>query len=478
MGNLVTGTVGAILNEVNGLLAIGAGGVGAAFGDGFEEGVNDFLSSDWAQYWDGVDNFNTFSPATINQARENGGVSPNQRIRAIGTEHDIDLNTIYDMGAMAKFIIPALLSKGAVSAATKGFSKLTMNLATRAARRGIMKPTMARATMNILNGAAGVAGTLESGVGISNAYAMGTYSEVLAENNQRIDKLVDNHVQRQVEAYIANGGSEDNLTEADYEAMKSTAERELNVPQLRHEAELAATDAYMVNATMEAPRMALENALFRKWMLSKGTKANLGMENPYLRVANVEGSLTMMNKWQNRLKPVLNNVWGGFESNYMDDVTARFGKEWGLANFNNYIAKSYDPTQYAGVVDGYMSPLLAAATGAGEAFGETQSFWDGFIGAGGSLIQLAPSGRWAKRAYQNRQNRKAGIEAPAENRSFLERLNDYVYNPILIEVEEALGRERNTSDRIVQINKFIEQNKDRFDDIVNLAIADSRAVFG
>lgn len=79
--------------------------------------------------------------------------------------------------------------------------------------------------------------------------------------------------------------------------MKATAERELGADKLRHEAELAATDAYIVNATMEAPRMALENALFRKWMLSKGTKANLGMENPYLRVANVNGSLTMMNKW-------------------------------------------------------------------------------------------------------------------------------------------------------------------------------------
>lgn len=478
LGNLVTGTVGAILNEVNGLLAIGAGGVGAAFGDSFEEGVSDFLSSDWAQYWDGVDNFNTFSPAAINQARENGGVSTNQRIRAIGTEHDIDLNTIYDMGAMAKFIIPALLSKGMVSAATKGFSKLTMSLATRAARSGLMRPTMARTTMNILNGAAGVAGTLESGVGISNAYAMGTYSEVLAENNQKIDQLVDNHVQRQIAEYVAQGGSESDLSSAQYNAVRQRAEQELNVAQLRHEAELAATDAYMVNATMEAPRMALENALFRKWMLSKGTKANLGMENPYLRVANVDGSLTMLNKWQNRLKPILSNVWGGFESNYMDDVTARFGKEWGLANFNNYIAKSYDPTQYAGVVDDYMNPLLAAATGAGEAFGETQSFWDGFIGAGGSLIQLAPSGRWAKRMYQNRQAKKAGIEAPAENRTFLERLNDYVYNPILIEVEEALGRERRTSNRIVEINKYIAENQDKFDDIVNLAIADSRAVFG
>ena len=483
MGNLVTGTVGAILNEVNGLLALGYGGLGQigswmGMDVGPTENVSDFLSSDWVQYWDGVDNFNTLSAATINKARENGGVSPNQRIRAIGTEHDIDLNTIYDMGAMAKFIIPALLSKGAVSAATKGFSKLTMNLATRAVKNGAMKPTMARATMNMLNGAAGVAGTLESGVGISNAYAMGTYSEVLADNNQKIDQLVDNHVQRQINEYVANGGSEQDLTPADYEALRANAEKELNVNELRHQAELSATDAYIVNATMEAPRMALENALFRKWMLSKGTKANLGMENPYLRVANVNGSLTMMNKWQNRLKPILSNVWGGFESNYMDDVTARFGKEWGLANFNNYIAKSYDPTQYAGVVDEYMSPLLAAATGAGEAFGETQSFWDGFIGAGGSLIQLAPSGRWAKRIYQNRQAKKAGIEAPTENRTFLEKLNDYVYNPILIEVEEALGRERRTSDRITEVNKYIADNKDRFNDIVNLAIADSRAVFG
>lgn len=483
MGNLVTGTVGAILNEVNGLIALGYGGlgqVGSWLGMDVDptQNVSDFLSSDWTQYWDGVDNFNTFSPGAINKARENGGVSANQRIRATGTEHDIDLNTIYDMGAMAKFIIPALLSKGAVSALTKGFGKLSTSLATKAVRDWGIKSTTARSAMNILNGGAGVAGALESGVGISNAYAMGTYSEVLAENNQKIDQLVDNHVQNQIKEYVAQGGDVSALTQADYDAMRARANQELDVVELEKQAELAATDAYIVNATMEAPRMALENALFRKWMLSKGTKANLGMENPYLRVANVEGSLTMMNKWQNRLKPILNNVWGGFESNYMDDVTARFGKEWGLANFNNYIAKSYDPTQYAGVVDGYMSPLLAAATGAGEAFGETQSFWDGFIGAGGSLIQLAPSGRWAKRMYQNRQAKKAGIEAPAENRTFLERLNDYVYNPILIEVEEALGRERRTSDRIVEINKYIAENKDKFDDIVNLAIADSRAVFG
>lgn len=481
MGNLVTGTVGQIMNTyITGFGALAWTGIRSGFGlwGDASDAANDVLSSNWAQYWDGVDTFNTFSPGTINQARENGGISPNQRIRAIGTEHDIDLNTIYDMGAMAKFIIPALVDKGIIGALTKGSMGMATGLAKSMVKKGVSSQLARAMVMNPAKVATGVAGALHSGVGISAAYGMGTYHEVLAENNQRIDQLVDNHVQRQVEAYVANGGSEDNLTQADYEAMRTTAERELNVPQLRHEAELAATDAYMVNATMEAPRMALENALFRKWMLSKGTKANLGMGNPYLRVANVEGSLTMLNKWQNRLKPVLNNVWGGFESNYMDDVTARFGKEWGLANFNNYIAKSYDPIQYAGVVDDYMNPLLAAATGAREAFGETQSFWDGFIGAGGSLIQLAPSGRWARRMYQNRQAKKAGIEAPAENRTFLERLNDYVYNPILVEVEEALGRERRTSDRIVKINKYIAENQDKFDDIVNLAIADSRAVFG
>lgn len=192
MGNLVTGTVGAILNEVNGLLALGYGGlgqVGSWLGMDVDptQNVSDFLSSDWTQYWDGVDNFNTFSPGAINEARENGGVSANQRIRAIGAEHDIDLNTIYDMGAMAKFIIPALLSKGAVSALTKGFGKLSTSLATKAVRDWGIKSTTARSAMNILNGGAGVAGALESGVGISNAYAMGTYSEVLAENNQKID---------------------------------------------------------------------------------------------------------------------------------------------------------------------------------------------------------------------------------------------------------------------------------------------------
>lgn len=480
-GNLVTGTVGQIINTyLTGFGALAWTGIKSGFGlwGDASEAANDVLSSDWAQYWEGVDTFNTFSPGAINQARENGGVSPNQRIRAIDTEYDLDFNTVLDMAAMAKFIIPALVDKGIVSALTKGSLRIATGLAKSAVKKGLSSQ-LARATiMNPARVATGVAGALHSGVGISAAYGMGTYHEVLAENEQRIDQLVDNHVQNQINEYIAQGGLESDLTQENYNVMRARAESELDIDKLREEAELSAADAYITNATIEGPRMALENALFRKWMLAKGTKSNLGMENPYLRVENVGGSLTMMNKWQNRLKPVLNNVWGGFESNYMDDVTARFGKEWGLANFNNYIAKSYDPTQYVGVVDDYMSPLLAAATGAGEAFGETQSFWDGFIGAGGSIIQVAPSGRWAKRMYQNRQAKKAGIEAPAENRTFLEKLNDYVYNPILIEVEEALGRERRTSDRIVEINKYIAQNKDKFNDIVNLAIADSRAVFG
>ena len=71
--------------DLNGIIGAGIAAVGATGNLGGKgrarEWENNFLSSDWAKYWDGVDKYNTFSPSLINQANENNGISPNQRIR-------------------------------------------------------------------------------------------------------------------------------------------------------------------------------------------------------------------------------------------------------------------------------------------------------------------------------------------------------------------------------------------------------------
>lgn len=216
----------------------------------------------------------------------------------------------------------------------------------------------------------------------------------------------------------------------------------------------------MVNATMETIRMGAENFLFRKWMLAKGTRANLGENNPYLRVRGTEDGLKLANKRQNIWKPILSNAWGGFESNYMDDVTARFGKEFGISRFNNFIAKTYDKEQYAGVVKEVLNPLVAAMRGASDAFGDVQSFWDGFIGLGGSFLQIIPANtRMIKGIKQGRRILDEEGNDTGKKRSRWEVAADIIYNPILDEVASAYQRERATQERIDNINKELSSEK-------------------
>lgn len=491
LGNLATGTTGALMADLNGFVAMGAAMTGG------REGEAAFLQSDWAKYWDGVDKYNTFSPTLINQANENNGVSPNQRIRVQGEEMGLNYDTLLDMAAMAKFIAPMLIMRGGFGLAHKGVE---------AAKTAYG----ATKFVNFLGKATAVGETLAGTSGISNMYAMGTYEETLAENNANIDRIRDEKISEDIDAQLntsagkariqhmanmiqqqasRNGESmsrQDAIDEATRQAQTQLyytmqPEYEKAYAEDRHQAELAAADSYMVNATVEAARMAAENALFRKWMLSQGTKANLGMSNPYLRVENVGGELTTLNKVQNVVKPILNNAWGGFESNYMDDVTARLGKEFGLSKMDSYLLNKYDPAKYVGTMDNFMGHLIQAGAEATEAFGEKQSWWDGFIGLGGSLVQGVPAAKMFKLAGRKLTTGEAKLangetwstDEYGNKKSLLERINNVFYNPILKEIGEAKQRERNTENRIAKINTDIEENKDKLVQISELFGANS-----
>lgn len=89
------------------------------------------------------------------------------------------------------------------------------------------------------------------------------------------------------------------------------------------------------------------------------------------------------------------NAYGGFQSNYLDDIRAGYAKAIGLDRFNDYIDYAYGINNYTDglhTVGGYSyNPLdfIAAGTEGGiNALSEAQSWRDGIIGFGGSVFSV------------------------------------------------------------------------------------------
>lgn len=89
------------------------------------------------------------------------------------------------------------------------------------------------------------------------------------------------------------------------------------------------------------------------------------------------------------------NAYGGFQSNYLDDIRAAYAQSIGLDRFNDYLDYAYGIDNYKDglhTVGGYSyNPIdfIGAGTeGAANALGEMQSWRDGIIGFGGSVFSI------------------------------------------------------------------------------------------
>lgn len=546
--NLATGTVGALGSEIIGLIA--------PFITRFDpKRTADFLNQDWVQWIEGLDTYNLWTLDAQRQARENGGISPDQRISYSDNSRGV-LNTLMDMGAMAKFLAPALIMRG-VGGMVSNVGKNIIMSSVRNLAKAIPNKTLQKALLNT-----GIYGTkaldlatvFSSSAGISHMYSIGTYNESVEENKAKVQQAIGNQIQNRILQQVENEASNMNFNseeEANYfksqrlkelqeyysdpknlEKLTQLARQDINADELERQGELKAAKAYMINATTEALRMSAENALFRRWMFAKGTKANLGIKSSDLGLVwdkTKEGlnKFRLVGKTQDLINPILRNVWGGFESNYLDDVTARFAKEFGQAEYNNFLMSNLTPKQSVGVAKEFINPFMQAIEGAVDALGDSQSWWDGFIGAGGSILQIAPSkglhkafsrgASYIKGEYNYLKNsefdkiiksskaseisdiidkvleKKYGVEntenipqkvrdSVYENlketirqKTLIERANDFIFMPILSEMKESQNRQRaiekSASDKVKEIEQLKENGT--FDRIAEAFAADS-----
>ena len=532
-----------IANKGIGLYALKYAGNDAALAnylEGKKENGEDIAWYFNPKYWNGVDQFSSFDPNFISKVNNDyGGVSKYNFQTAPGEERNFStaINEMLKMaGYMASDAFIAYLGGEALGALGEGAGGL-----------GTAIQKAAPFAIGALNA-----------TGISEAYGIGAYDQTLQEANQRIDKRIDadtrayldgvlgeksglkfengrlkgttdtskqiaellnNYVaerSRQILEAYPEAKPENIDSEALYEegmqrystilSQKYLQENGDKYASERQMAREAAALAYKMTASLEEIRMAAANVTYRKFLLGDAQRKMLNQNFPGLSNTDINGKIVMQGERAARWSPILKNIWGGGRDNYLDDVNVAFNKGFALSSFNDAVSKELDPERYAanaGLIASFLTNFAGGLEGAREAFTDPQSLFDGFVGAGGGAVTIAPRvGRIAMGKTGNRYDmtdvaRQAALQRTAlddaaysiddymasdqfqkdiadgkiRRKSFAERANDYIFNPLLQEYSEAMQREREYSYLVDTANKTIEENRDKIDQLVKFGSA-------
>lgn len=453
------------------------------------------------QYWNKVDQYNTFDVDKIKEADANGGISIYNNAYAPGTENNFwSWATLNEAVKMNKYIWIDLI-KNLVLA--KGVGLLTKALGGVSIAPGVLA-SESTAASKIAN-KVGQFGVLNAGsLGIDFAYGMQTYDDVLQENNAKLNKIINQDATKDTDAYLntetaqkefralvdeenarRKAASPDNWEPVDekqaWQDYRSTVQNRMveNQEDLhvkdRQEAQKAAADAYVTDATLEHIRMAGTIGMFKNYLFDKGTLNALKLNNPYVDVTVNEGRYALAKNATRKaaLRTLGTNVWGGFYSNYMDDVTVGFAKGFGLQEYNNYLFNKYNPAAYGSTIDEYVSPFIAGIAGAGDAMFTKRSFLDGFVGALGTVTSLSvnPLGAASVRDRMKERNEQAKKDGGNAKVSNVEMVADIINSPILQAIADAKSKTRMTEAEINRVNKIISDNSYALDNITETAAA-------
>lgn len=519
--NIVIGGVANLANKVMGIegfhIALWHGEEAFQnFMKGYDEDGN--LLGRWnnPQYWNGVDQYNVWSPEEVERAHRNGGISPNTNVYAPGEEVDFfSWQTANEALRMSKFLWSEYLTAQVGGKAIKGTSKLMGGVYKGAA---FDAAASSRASRIFERGIARPALIASSGVGISEAYGVGTYNSTLEENFAKRDEALANRVEgmlqqelqdpniikmieQQVAAEIQNLRSarledgfnvtlpinedairaqvyQDYATYRRYQLTEEGKQSQEYIDDTK-EAYKTATDAYIVDATLEELRMAATNAMWGQYKFDRGTKEYLKGKNPLYKnvTSNTDGTLNKLGtgaKAWHHVKSIGTPLWDGFQSNYLDDVTVGFAEGFGMGEYNNYIAEKYNTEKRFGTGDGYLGNFMAGldyATERGrEAMSDKRSFYDGWIGLLGSAASVGP--RISK-------SERPGITATGSTISTaMQYVNNYINNPILSGYYDAQSNVRETEATIDRFNAQLTRNREQFEDIYNVIATNQRIAAG
>ena len=539
---------------------------------GLDENGNERGWWDNMKYWNGVDQYNTFDHDAIWEIEKNGGISPYNWISRAGNERNFSSALNEGVKMVGYNIAQVGLSYG-LGAAFKGASKLAGGVFTEA---GELLAESSKASQAIMKSAPAVI-SMVNAIPIATAYAKGSYDKVYQEASQRLEMMKEDELNSifkgvqvtdhgfdgtegvegstdtaaTLNALVAESFNEliaegydpqsidlNKLASTVLQAYRVRKKNELDeqYKYLDAEARKEATSAYERNATIEWLRMSNVNYLLKDWQMSKSVRAAKRSSYQGFTAVGKNGEIGMMGEvLGNAINPkyvkyldMVKGVWGGFESNYMDDVTAAYAQGFSLGRYNNKLSQAFHPERAVAGGD-FIAGFTSAISSAGDAFFDPQSWYDGLIGALGTIETIGPRAGMARAVTKtgrtiNQYNvseleryansigiskeqyvRGEGYENAVRKRmpeaseedvreaakqlketigfeklvkdgtlqklSVAERLNNYIMNPILQSYSEGAQIERQFRNIIDAGNKAIETKGAAIKDILNVVNA-------
>ena len=228
--------VGGVANLGMNAVALGALGAKLFYG---EEGLKEYLNGRDAsgngeentillnpQYWNKVDQYNTFDTDAIAKADENGGISEYNNIVKPGTENDFwSWNTMNEAVRMNKFIWSDLVKNLALGKMVKMGTKILGGIEM---APGVLA-TESTAASKAFNKLGSYAVLNASSLGIDAAYGIQTYNEVLEKNNQQLDRMIDRDVEAEMKMRMEDPKTHEEfdrlVAEENMRRMKKAGER-------------------------------------------------------------------------------------------------------------------------------------------------------------------------------------------------------------------------------------------------------------
>lgn len=541
--NLIVGTVGALGETVAGLAAAGAycyDKVDNALG-GNSHLTNDILKGNDVPllldlpYWDGVDKFNTFDSDIIKKARENGGISPYNNVSLAEDEGKFfswaSLNEAVKMG---KYAIANRATAGVLGKA----NGLVKNTTKYAAPKLGMEATKALDLSNTV-GKWGAMGTyMVSGVPVAAGYGLGAYDDVKLNLTEKEDKRQANELLKSyinteefndkvkaraneiVQANTAEGRDislEDATTLANSQVteemnayftdyVKNNRDKVANdnkdFKENRDNIERIATDAFALDATIEAAKNTFVNINYRSYLFGKQTNQLLKGEQSGIKPYNPRIIEQRYNPLTKKMELINNTergnlfyndqtkqmeyreapkkagwiaakdaVWGGFISNYTDDLTTGAVEGAAFQRYDNYLEQKYNKNAINSVgkfLENLYSTSNAFIQGGVDKMTDKQSFYDGFVGALGSVVP--GSGRlFRKSPYENAESRK--------ERSTKDKLLERIISTTGVgnAYYDAKYRDIANKEAVSQVNKILSNRSLDLIDILDLASATNLA---
>ena len=480
--NVVVGTVGALGETVAGIAAAGAYGydkVNNTLG-GNSHLTNDILEGKDVPlllnlaYWDGVDKFNTFDSDIIKKARENGGISPYNNVSLAGDEgRFFSWESLNEGVKMLKYAAANRITGGVLGQA----SKLAKNTTQYAASKLGMEATKALNLGNNVGKWSAMGTYMTGGVPVAAGYGLGAYEDTKQkltekEDTRQAKELLKSYLNtKEYNDKVAERakelmqprmveGKNTNLTSKETATMMAkdqvgkemaayftdyvknnrdeVANNNKDFKSNRDNIERIATDAFALDATIEAAKNTFVNINYKSYLfgkqtnqLLKGEQSGIKPYNPRMveqrynpltkrmeTVPSRESGNLFYNPETKQLqyqeaprkagwKAVKNSIWGGFISNYTDDLTTGAVEGAAAQRYDNYLDQKYNKDAVNSVIK-FLGNLYSTSNafiqGGIEKMNDDLTIYDGFIGALGSIVP--GSGRLFKHSpYESADSR-------------------------------------------------------------------------